>query len=365
MTDYGRRRFIKASAAGAAGISAGIAGCSGGGGGGDGGSTPAPTESGDGDSSTPMQTEEELTPVNLAAAHYPTLTASTTTLVAEDQGFFEDHGLTNNEVTSFSGGGTTVRGVVTGGLDAGKGALAAVVNAYLAGAPVHLTGMMMAGNTLEFQTLPDNDELEQIQDVAGRRVAVTNPGSSTHATLVRSLQNADDIAVEDVEIVFAGGLGEAFTALEEGNVDAALNVMPISFQMLDAGNRKRLWTGWEMAPNITEHVMLMGQRLLTEQTEVAQGIVRAHVDAMEYMRNNPEDSARTWAAATDWSEDLAIRSMEAAGADMWRPELTEDIVTTTAEILKTIGVLDEGTEIPYADIVDQSALPEENQLDWV
>lgn len=359
MRNIDRRRFLKATTGGVAGVATGLAGCTGdsGDGGGDGGD-------GGGGGTTQASSGGSLTDINLAAAHYPTLTASTTTLVAEEQGFFEDHGLSNNEVTSFSGGGTTVRGVVTGGLDAGKGALAAVVKAYLAGAPVHLTAMMMAGNTLEFHAMPDNDELNGIEDIAGKRVAVTNPGSSTHATLVQSILNTDGLSVDDVEIVFAGGLGEAFTALEEGNVDAALNVIPISLQMLDAGKRKRLWTGWEVAPNVTEHVMLMGQQLLTEKPEVAKGIVRAHVDAMGWMRDNLQEAAKIWASATDWSEELTIRSMEQIGPDIWRPELTEDIVTTTGNILKPIGVVNESTEIPYGEILDQSALYEENRLDW-
>lgn len=361
MRKLNRRNFIVRSGAGVTAMTTGLAGCAGGGDGGEGGNGGGGSTTTSGSGNTPMP--EQYTS-KMAAAHYPVLLASTSTIVAEEQGFFDEYNITNDEVTSFSGGGSTVRGVVTGGLTAGKGALMAVAKAYRAGAPAHLVGMMLSGSTIGFYSLPDSD-IESIQDLkGGGKVGLSNPGGSSEAVALKSVDNADGITLDDVEFVHTGGLGEAITSLNEENVDVIFLPAPVSQQMKQEGNVREIWHARDLAPNVTEHVMFMGQRTIEEQRPLAEGIVRAHSDAMDYIQKNPEESARMWANASDQPEDLAIAAMqEETPQELWNPELTGDLIKGTGEAMILQGLIDE--QPAWEDIIRQDLLPEDKRVDWV
>ena len=63
-------------------------------------------------------------------------------------------------------------------------------------------------------TLPDRG-IESIEDVRGKSVGFTEPGSITQGCAVLSLQAAG-IDPDEVELQAMGGLSEAITGLKEG-----------------------------------------------------------------------------------------------------------------------------------------------------
>ena len=58
-------------------------------------------------------------PVGLSVSHWPTLLYTVPWAVAIEQGYFEERGISLDEIVRSSGGGETVRNVVTGGLPLG------------------------------------------------------------------------------------------------------------------------------------------------------------------------------------------------------------------------------------------------------
>ena len=85
---------------------------------------------------------------------------------------------------------------------------------------------------------------------------------------------------------------------------------------------------------------------------------------MDFIRENPEKSAKMWASASDNSEDIAIKAMKEENPDgIWRPQLTEDIVKGTGEAMILQGLVDE--QPPWKDIIRQELLPEDKRVDWV
>lgn len=365
-----RRTVLKAI--GSAGA-IGLAGCLGGGGSestlteqtGDGDSTPG----GDGDT-TPSNDQTTYT-TELADAHYPTAIATISTQVGQERGIFADHNLEIEDVTSFSGGGTTIRGIVTGGLGAGKTALPALVQAFLQGAPIYLCGITQATTDISFHALSDSG-IKSIQDLSGMTVAVSNPGASSEAVTINSIVNADGITLDEVEIMHAGGLGEAVTAAEEGVADVTWALPPVSTNLTASDQWNLIWLGRDLAPNITQNVLAMGDRVIDEQPELASVIGHAYVDAHDYIKNNIEDAARVWGENNDLEEDLAIKALSYAGdpeqSQLYPPqcyniELDEDILTTTAETMIEQGLIDE--QPPWEDIVRQEVLPEDKRVDWI
>ena len=95
-------------------------------------------------------------PIGLSVSHYPTLLYTVPWAVAIERGFFEERDIQLDEIVGSSGGGTTVRNVVTGGLPLGAVATPAAINAFNEGSALKILEGAI-GNTadISFVTLPD------------------------------------------------------------------------------------------------------------------------------------------------------------------------------------------------------------------
>jgi ABC-type nitrate/sulfonate/bicarbonate transport system substrate-binding protein len=391
LDDPRRRAILKTM--GGVGV-VGLAGCAGGdggdgdGGGADGeagdggaddgdGATPTPQETttpadgtdGDGTTTT-TETAETLT-TNLADAHYPIAIATISTQVGRERGIFAENNLDVGEVTSFAGGGTTVRGIVTGGLGAGKTALPALVQAFQAGAPIYLCGITQATPDMSFHSLADSG-IESIQDLSGKTVAISNPGASSEAAAINSVVNVGGISLDDVEIIAAGGLGEAITAAEEGEADVTWALPPVSTGMNASGDWNLVWLARDHAPNITQNVLAMGSGVVDDEPELARSIGHAYVEAHSFIKDNVEEAAKLWGENTDTEAETAVQALTYAGdpeeSEPYPPqcyniELKEEILTTTAETMIEQGLIDE--QPLWGDIVRQEVLPEDKRVDWI
>lgn len=358
-----RRGYLKSSAL-ALGI--GVAGCTGGGDGSDGGGTTQPpsTDSGGGSTSTP--TEQASYTTQLAAAHFPAVSVYAPMIYAQETGMFEEAGVTIEDITSFGGGGTTVRGIVTGGIGAGYPSLVAVVNAFLAGAPIHLVGLNTPTNDIEFVVREDS-ELEEFtaSQLQGATFAASNPGSSSEALFIRSIQNTDGITLDDVEINYAGGYGEVLTSLREGIVDIGWSFPPFTFQLYEGGEMRQLAPARDHAPNITQNVIAMGAPFMNEQPELASKILGVYAEAQEYVEENPAEGGRLWAGANDLDPAVGERVIETVseGTNFWDISPLEETVRATGETMVAQGVVDE--EPPWSEVIRQDALPEDKRVDWM
>jgi sulfonate transport system substrate-binding protein len=308
-------------------------------------------------------TQEGPTPVSLAVSVYPTAPGSTRLLMAQNQDTFGDHDLAVEDIVSFGGAGDVVRGISTGGLDVGLGGLAAPVNAYLAGAPVNIIGISLGVNPIEFFARPDSD-VESIQDAAGKRIAVTGQGDSPEAAAIQSIRKADGIAVDDVEFVYVGGLGECLTAVKEGGADLTWIIPPLTFIQLDQGALKRVWQVREFAQWIPPQVITAGSTTIENRSDELTRIVEALNDGAEYARNNIDESAAEWASASEFPEPLAKQTLESLDLERhWDVTPDERYFRNTGETMIEQGLVDE--QPPWGDIIDQSPLPEEFQVDWL
>lgn len=360
MVEPDRRQFLRAAGVTTIG---GLAGCSGSSN--NDGSTPTASggSSGSGGGSTATKTKSQSLTAKLALSHYPTIPGTIPWQVAKDQGFFEKHGITKAEITSFGGGGTTVRGVVTGGLDIGSTALLAMVKAFNAGAPIYLAGLCQVSPDIDFEVPPDSS-IESIQDIKGKTVAISNPGSSSETCLILSVSRAEGISLDDVNIMYAGGLGESITAVKEGKADVTWNIVPKSTAMLSKGTMRRIWHTRDFAPKFAEIPVGIGQQVLDNELPLAKGLMRTMIDGIEYTQKNSKEAAKIWAEQTDMPEDFAVKAM----AD-FKPEqslgvkLDEENLKGTGKAFVKQGELK--NEPPWQKLIRQEALPEKYRVDWV
>src|SRR5262249_58001069 len=104
-------------------------------------------------------------------------------------GIFKKHAL-NLELLYTSGGGETMQAVISGSVDLGIGAgTGGVLGAYAKGAPVRILLAGTTGASDLYWYVPASSPLKSFAELAGKTVAYSTNGASTHVTLLALIKN--------------------------------------------------------------------------------------------------------------------------------------------------------------------------------
>ncbi len=368
------RRTYLASTAVASGVL--VAGCSGSGGGSDGGSDSGDGESGgdsdagsDGDSDGTTSEDGSDGTQQLSAevtvTHWPLLMYNPPYQIAMEKGFFEEENIRVESVAGSSGGGTTVRNVVTGGLPFGEVATPAAVNAYYAGAPITIVsaGTNTPG-TINW-VAPKGSEISDITDLAGKKVGYTSAGSVTQNTSGLSVKRADGVSVDEVEFQAMGGLGEGFTGLEEGAIDVAANLDPIfSNQQADDEPWQVVFWAKDYIPQFLQTAIIVGPDIIEQNPDAIEGYIRARNRGVEYLLENRDEAADIYASHNDgYDAEVTRQALENVDPESYYTtgEFNVEGLQLIEEGMKNIDLIDRDVE--WSEIVDQSFLPEDKRID--
>jgi NitT/TauT family transport system substrate-binding protein len=282
--------------------------------------------------------------------------------VAHRNGYYEKYGIEVEDVVAAQSGAAGHRVVASGEVPAAVLGPYGAVNAYMNGAPVYIAANANPVPQIDFSTLYDSD-IEEIQDLAGGSIAVTSPASGTEGLAKLSLMRADGISLDDVEIVYAGGLGEAFAALNEGVVDCCLNTPPTNVRQYNNNEFRRVWKSAEYVPNYPEDVLIMGGPAMNDDPELGRGILNAWIDAVQFIRENIEETAEMWADAADLDSATTQAALEDIDPDeFYGLELTQDHQDTIVEFMHVLELIDEDTEPPMEEIYRPELIPEGRSL---
>lgn len=302
-------------------------------------------------------------PVGLSVSHYPTLLYSIPWAVAIEQGYFEERDIQLDEIVGSSGGGTTVRNVVTGGLPLGAVATPAAINAFNEGSGLKILGGAI-GNTadISFVTLPDKG-IESIEDVRGKRMGFTEPGSVTQGCAVLSLQGAG-IDPGEVELQAMGGLSEAITGLLEGVIDIAPQLLPIAITQNEEEGLQTVFQTTEYVDAFPQLSMIATEQTVQQDSELVQSLIELYQQAVDFLVENPQEAAAAWVKNGDVSEKEALESLQTIEpAKYYATSLSAQSLNTVVEEMKLIDLLDPDEEVDWEGLLDQQFLPEDQRVD--
>ena len=135
-----------------------------------------------------------------------------------EAGLFRKYGL-DVELLYIGSGSKAAQAMVAGEVPIGMFAGGAVINAGLAGADLTMVASGLNVATFFLVTRP---EIKQLEDLRGKKVAVTRVGSSTDFAL-RFASNKWTVKPDrDFTILQAGGVPEVFMALKSGAIQAGV-----------------------------------------------------------------------------------------------------------------------------------------------
>lgn len=149
--------------------------------------------------------------------------------LAQDKGYFKEEGL-NVEIQDVSSGSQSVNKLISGDVDFALGSYTPFMKAQATGTAdlkIVSENLVSAPNLQPVMTMPDSD-LKRPEDVPGKKIAITSPGTITDIA-VKSVLRDKGIDYSTTEFV-PMGFSDMPAALQRGDIDGAVMMEPYTTQ---------------------------------------------------------------------------------------------------------------------------------------
>ena len=222
----------------------------------------------------------------ITVTHWGALFYGVPYAVAMDKGWFKEEGGDITGILTSTGGGTSVRNTLAGGMPYGEVALPAAIEAINAGEKLLIVNSAVeTAADIGFAAVKGSP-LKGIQSLKGKKVAYTRPGSVSEMLILMALDSAG-MKRSDVQLVAGGGAGALLTAILQGAVDAGNVADPMWTQ-----NEQKLemvfWIKDVMNPKMTQTVGITTPEFAASNPEKIQAIIKARMRAVRFIKEQPE-----------------------------------------------------------------------------
>jgi NitT/TauT family transport system substrate-binding protein len=196
--------------------------------------------------------------------------------MAKEIGAFEKHGL-KADLVYISSGSVTVQAMVGGNLDMSIAASNAVVSSILHGAPLVAVGSITNRPAMSLFVQPEITRPEQLQ---GKILAITRPGSSTHFLTVFVLEK---LGLHDkVKIQPMGGTREVDAGFRTGMVAGAVRSMkpgPKSRMLVDLP---------DLGIPFSMDLIAVKRDFYKNSPKTVEGMLKAYIEGVAALRTRKE-----------------------------------------------------------------------------
>jgi NitT/TauT family transport system substrate-binding protein len=196
--------------------------------------------------------------------------------MAKEIGAFEKHGL-KGDLVYISSGSVTVQAMVGGNLEVSMAASNAVVNSILRGAPLVAVGSVTNRPAMSLFVQSDITRPEQL---AGKALAITRHGSSTHFLTQYLLEK---LGLQDkVKLQPMGGTREVDMAVRNGMVAGAVRSMkpgPKSRMLVDLP---------DLGIPFSMDLIAVKRDYLKQAPRSVEGMLRAYIEGVAALRSRKE-----------------------------------------------------------------------------
>jgi len=220
--------------------------------------------------------------------------------LAAQLGLYEKNGV-NVEMVRFSAYSDSIDALRGGNVDAGMHTLDDAIRYYSSGSDVRivlLTDYSYGGDGLV--ALPG---ISYISDLKGRKIGV-EIGTVGHLSLLKILEMGE-LSVEDVEIVSIPAW-EIQQAMPAGTIDAGVTWEPYLTSTAEMTGGKVLITSRDYPETIIT-TMTFDAETVRQRPEDVKKVVASYFEAVEYIKNNPEDAYKRMGVA----EGISAEEFEA------------------------------------------------------
>jgi NitT/TauT family transport system substrate-binding protein len=217
-------------------------------------------------------------------------------------GIFKKHGL-ELELIYTSGSGETLQPVISGSVDLGLavGTLGAMA-AYAKGAPVRIIGAQATG-AADYWYAKTTSPIKTLQDTAGKTLAYSTNGSSTHS-IVRAFVNEFKLTAKPTP---TGNPSTTLTAVMTDQVDVGWASPPFGLKEIDEGKIRIVAkaTDATLVRGQTIRVLVANADSLAKKKDAIDRFMQGYRETIEYMYGNDPRVMKDYAEFVGVPEPLA------------------------------------------------------------
>ena len=201
--------------------------------------------------------------------------------IANEKGYFDDYNI-EVEFVSFANSDDMLPALASGEVDiAGGISSAAFFNAIAQGIDVKIIadkGHNAKGRSyFTFVIGADKqDEIKDYSDLKGKRVAVSGEHGVDDYIYQLMLEHAG-LAKDEVEFVLMPDFGTMLAAIENGSIDAALNIEPLITQGVSQGLHARFGDATDFAPEAQIAMVLGAPQFMNDEQDVSLRFMAAYL----------------------------------------------------------------------------------------
>jgi NitT/TauT family transport system substrate-binding protein len=200
--------------------------------------------------------------------------------LGQNAGFFKKRGIAL-DILYTQGSGETQQAVIAGGVGIGIGlGTTSVMAAFAKGAPLTVIGNASTGSS-EFWYVPANSPVRSMKDAAGRTVAYSTTGSSSHMEVLAFVK----AYAVDAKPVATGGTAATFTQVMSAQIDIGWSSPPFGIAAAQDGKIRIVARGNEL-PHFrdqTIRLIVANAGWLAANRDVAARFIQAYRDTLEWM----------------------------------------------------------------------------------
>jgi NitT/TauT family transport system substrate-binding protein len=215
--------------------------------------------------------------------------------IAQDKGFYRENNIDVDAVFT-RGGGENVQAVVSGDAQIGLGTgTLAVISAFVKKAPIKIAAAEITGMDAFWYVLA-NTPMRKLEDLAGKKVAYSRPGASSHMAVLGIADQIKAKGLKPAEPVSLGGIPEVYTAVRTGQTDAGWSVAPFQLDKVEKGELRVVVRGEEITAmkEISARVHFTNNDFAAKNPDAVRGFFRAQQRALDYMFDHKEETAKIW-----------------------------------------------------------------------
>ena len=215
------------------------------------------------------------------------------------QGIFQKHGL-ELEILYTQGSAETVQAVLAGGAEIGcavgtVGALAA----FSKGAPLRIIAASFTGDSNMFLYVPANSPIRKVEDAAGKTVAFSNTGSSSHMMVMEAKKQFNT----DFKATSTGGGPATYTQVMSGQIDVGWSGAPFAVDQLEAGKIRLIMKASDLTAMAgqTSRVLVGNLQVIRTHPEIYERFMDAYRETIDWIYDTPEGvkAYSEWAKVSD------------------------------------------------------------------
>lgn len=216
--------------------------------------------------------------------------------LGQNAGIFKKHGLTL-DVLYTQGGGETQQIVISNSAQIGvANGFLGTLGAFSKGAPLRVIGSTFTGGSQLFWYVRADSPIKSLKDTAGKSVAFSTNGSSTH-TAVLALKKFSGV---DFKLTATGAAPATFTQLMSGQIDVGWAGAPFGVEAVGQGHTRVIAKASDdpVLDRQTIRLIVANATELAQRKDVFVRFMRAYRETIAWVYSTPEGLK----AYAEWSK---------------------------------------------------------------